>query len=405
MNTLDRLTQRHHPASTRFLANLSGSEGFLFQSIEAVDGPRVRIDGRWVLNFTTSNYLGLNADPHVRARTAAAARTWGSSLAVPRLLAAPALTTQLEAALAELVHAEAALLFPSTLHAAHDVLALLAGDAGLIAIDERAYPISLTAARSVAWPRGTIRRFQHDNTRSLARILTYADRSGAVVVCDGVDPASGAPSAVRELGTVAALAGATMYVDDAHGLGVLGEHPSSSIPYGRGGGGTLLFRGAATDNIAYVSSLSKAFSVPLAFVAGPSRFIEYLRLTAPSVTHSSPPALPVIAAARAALERHATCGDMLRQRLLHNVQRFRAGASRRKLPLTSDNLFPIQTIAFASSATAIASGQRLRQAGIWPVLALHPDDQPEGGVLRFVITALHREADIDETLDALAGAG
>ncbi|HEX5164181.1 MAG TPA: pyridoxal phosphate-dependent aminotransferase family protein, partial [Thermomicrobiales bacterium] len=370
--------------------------------VGAVDGPRVRIAGRWVLNFTSSNYLGLSHDPEVRERTAATVRRWGSSLAMPRLLATDSLTAQLERKLAGLVHAEAALLFPSTLHAAHDVLSLLAGDAGLIAIDERAYPISLAAARSVAWPNGEMRRFQHDDPESLARLLAERGQRDAVVICDGVYPANGAPASVRAIGRVAASAGATVYVDDAHGLGVLGAHPGPAQPYGYGGGGTLRYSGAQQGNIAYVSSLSKALGVPLAFAAGPARFIEYLRLTSASVTHSSPPCQLVVAAALATLDRQVACGDALRRRLLYNVRHFRAEANRLGLPLTSNSLFPIQSIAFASPAAAIASGRRLRLHDIWPVLALRPEDHPTGATLRFVITALHTKEDIDEAIDALA---
>jgi 8-amino-7-oxononanoate synthase len=354
-----------------------------------------------VLNFTSSSYLGLNHDPEVRERTAAIVRHWGSSLAMPRLLASDVLTARLERELAGLVGAEATLLFPSTLHAAHDVLRLLAGAGGVIAIDERAYPISLAAARSVAWPDGSIMRFRHDDPGSLAEVLSGFTGRDAVAVCDGVYPASGRSASLDAIGHIAARAGATVYLDDAHGLGVLGANPSRAQPYGHGGGGTLLHNGASPGNIAYVSSLSKGLSVPLAFAAGPARFIDYLRITAASVTHSSPPAVPVVAAALATLQRHAECGDELRGRLLNNVRSFRAGVRRLGLPLTSSSLFQIKSVAFASPAAALASGRQLRRHGIWPVIALYPEDHPTGAVLRFVITAAHSDADIEQAIDAL----
>src|SRR5690606_9179419 len=101
--------------------------------------------------------------------------------------------------------------------------------------------------------------------------------------------------------------------------------------------------GALPDNIAYVSSLSKALGVPLAFVAGPAAFIDHLRSTSASVVHSSPPALPVIAAALATLLVHAECGDDLRRRLLANVRHFQHGAASLGLPLGTTTAFPIQS--------------------------------------------------------------
>jgi 8-amino-7-oxononanoate synthase len=402
VDTLDRVALlRNHPTS-RLLNRLSGPAGFLFQPVEAVDGPRVRIGDRWLLDFTSSNYLGLAHDPRVRSRAAAAIQECGVSIATPRLLATGPLTAQLEAALAGLVRREAALIFPSTLHAAHDVLALLGSGSRTFVIDEHAYPISLSAARAIAWPNGTIRRFRHNDLNSLAQAI--AATQNAVVICDGFDPLSGTPAMLREIGRSAASTGATVCVDDAHGLGILGADPTAAMPYGYGGSGIVRFSGADPGNIAHVSSLSKAFGVPLAFAAGPSRFIDELRMTSSSVIHSSPPASPLVAAALATLQINATIGDDLRHRLLSNVRCFRAGARRLELPLTTSSPFPIQSIALSTPRTALTVGSRLHELGVRPVLALHPDDAPSGAALHFVITALHTARDIDDALDAFDAA-
>ena len=396
--SLERLVHRRADATRHLIAELSGPAGLLHQPVDRIDAPRVRIDGRWVLNFASSNYLGLDA---LTGPSDDACRT--ESLAMPRVLATEAPAARLERELAALVHREACLLFPSTLHAAMDVVGLLAGRAGRVIVDEHAYPISLTAARAAASRGGRVSRFRHNDPESLARLLAAPARGrDTVVICDGVYPVTGLPASLGEIGAIASAAGATVYVDDAHGLGIFGADPTPEMPYGQGGGGAFLHTGALPGNIAYVASLSKAFGVPVAFVAGPASFVEYLRETADSVIHSSPPAAAVVHDALLRLERHAIYGDRLRQRLLALVRYFRRRACGLGLPVTTRTAFPVQSIGFSRPADAIAAGRWLRRSGVWPVLALDPGGHQCGAALRFVITAAHHPDDIDAALDTLA---
>ena len=395
-------TTPHH-ALHSLTTRMSGHHGLLHQRILATDAPRVLIDGKWVLNFTSSNYLGLANHAPIRAHAGNAVQSWGTSHAAPRILATDSLTSELETAIAELVQREAVLLFPSTLHAAIDVLTLLATGDRHVLVDERAYPISVSAARLVIRDRKRLIRFRHDDAGNLERLLAGPSPiKHAVIVCDGVYPESGRPASLREIAEVAARGGATVFVDDAHGLGLLGANPSDDMPYGRGGGGSVLHTAARAENIVYVSSLSKALGVPLAFVAGSAPFIQELLATSASVVHSSPPAIPVVAAALATLKHHSRHGDKLRLRLFALVRYFQEEAVRHDLPLTIGSDFPLQTIRFSSPNAAISTGLTLRRQGIWPVIALGSESANNPAAVRFVITASHSRRDLDLAVRALA---
>jgi 8-amino-7-oxononanoate synthase len=355
------------------------------------------------VSFAATNYLGLNRHPRVVRAVTSAVSSWGTSLGMPRILATDRLTTCLERKIARLVGQERALVFPSTTHVALDLLPLLAGPKGVLLIDEHAYPISLEGARHAAQRGARIQRFVHNDPHSLERLLyAYAAVPDKVVVCDGVYPASGHPATLHAFNRLARAFDAIVYVDDAHGVGVLGEGPTREMPYGRGGGGTIRHLNEQQGNIAHVGGFSKAFGVPIAFVAGPTAFVDHLGAISATFTHSSPPALPMLAAALAALHVHECNGEALRRRLVSRVRRFRASLAQTGIRLSSNNLFPVQTLRFPSPRAAERVGRALRRAGIWGLLQLTPPDHPSGGVLRFVLTAQHTDADIDRAVATIS---
>lgn len=399
MTALERLVARRGQTVPKLVQRLGQRNGLVQQPVEAVAGPRVRVHGRWVLNFASTNYLGLNCHPMVRRAIACAASTWGTSLGMPRLFAVDRLTARLERAIAKLVGQDSALVFPSTTHIALDLLPLLAGPNGVIFVDAWAYPISLDGAYAAVQRGARIVRFPHNDYQALSKALqVHASIPDKVIVCDGVYSAGGRPATLREISRVARSFDAVVYVDDAHGIGVLGKCPTRATPYGRGGGGTPDHLAVATGNIAHVGSLSKSFGVPVAFVAGPAGFIDYVRATTGTYTHSSPPALPMLAAALGALHVHAVCGETLRRRLVNHVRHFRNCLAATGVRLRANNSFPIQTLRFGAPHAAEVVGRELRRKGIWTVLQVEPPDHPQGAVLRFILTVQHTKADIDKAV-------
>jgi 8-amino-7-oxononanoate synthase len=192
-----------------------------------------------------------------------------------------------------------------------------------------------------------------------------------------------------------------IYLDDAHGLGILGRGAQEYPPYGHGGGGTPLAQNISPGNIIHVASLSKALGVPLAFAAGPERFIYYLKRAAPSFVHSSQPALPVVAAAIGALHANKMEGDELRQRLARRVAQFIRGFQNLGIHIPVNECFPIQSLYFRSAKTALRTAMQLRKNGIWSLLQVAPLDFQSGGALRFVISVDHTEGQVQQLHDLI----
>lgn len=398
MTPLDELAARRDPALPHLVGQLGGRGGILGQRVSAAAGGRVWLDGRPVINFAAANYLGLAGHPAVRRAAALALKRWPVALSQPRLLATDALTSALERELARLAGQQRALLFTSTLHAAYDVLPLLAGPRGALFLDECVYPISAAGARAAGV---TVRRFGHNDPAGLDRLLRRCGTRDKVIVCDGLYMPAGEPAPLVAFCAVAERHGATIYVDDAQGLGLMGRGSDRAMPYGRGGGGVMAYTDAPSGRVVYVATLAKALGIPLAFVAGPAGFIDYLRAAAFTHTHNSPPALPVVAAALAAVRLHAAQGDRLRGRLLGLVRQYRAELG--QLPRgSSPHQWPEQAIYTATPHEALRLGRRLRQAGVWPVVQLRPPDNPGGGAVRLLFSAHHEPAEVERLVEVIS---
>jgi 7-keto-8-aminopelargonate synthetase-like enzyme len=115
--------------------------------------------------------------------------------------------------------------------------------------------------------------------------------------------------------------------------------------------------------------------------------------------------MPNAAAAIEAIRIHEAEGEERRLRLAKLVRRFQEGLRYERIEFKSNGLFPIQTIPLRSVAETLRAGEFLRSHGIWPVLQLRPPDHPSTGVLRFVITALHRDSDVERAVKVLAAFG
>jgi 8-amino-7-oxononanoate synthase len=213
----------------------------------------------------------------------------------------------------------------------------------------------------------------------------------SLIASDGVFSMDGDLAPVRALAALARQQQAWLVIDDAHGLGVLGEH----------GGGVLELAGLGAAEVPLlVGTLGKAFGSFGAFVAGDAALIDYLLQRARSYIYTTalPPAVAAASSAALALIRSE---GWRRTRLAAHVERFRAGAAQLGFTL-GDSATPIQPLLVGAASEALALSAALRAAGFW-VAAIRPPTVPAGSArLRITLSAAHDEADIEALLAALA---
>ena len=359
--------------------------------VEQRRGSLVMVDGKPMVDFSSNDYLGLATDARI-ARAVAAALDAGTGAAAARSIAGNhPLHEALEAELARLKGAAAALLFPSGFGANAGVIPALAGREDVIYSDALNHASIIDGCRL---SRAVTRAFPHADLAALADLL-HQDRGKyrrRFVVVEGVYSMDGDLFPLDRLVPLAREHGAWIYLDDAHGTGVLG--PS--------GAGSAEHWGLAGTIDVSMGTLGKALGTAGAFVAGSETLRDFLLNRARSFifTTGSPPALA--AGALAAL-RIAHEEGWRRTRLRDHAARLRDGL--RALGRAVDAAAPghIVPVLLGDSERTTRVGQQLRERGFL-VGAIRPPSVPLGGArLRITLSAAHTPEQIDDLLQALAG--
>ena len=357
--------------------------------IEGAHGVRILVNGRECLNFCSNDYLGLAADPRLAAAAKAALDAGGTGSGAAALISGYNREHQaLEEELADFLGRPRALLFSSGWAANLGVIRALAGRRDSVIADELNHASLIDGGRLSG---AQYLRANHADLNAWAVALAAADGEQRLAVTDSVFSMDGDIAPLPQLADLCATRAATLMVDDAHGLGVLGPQGEGAV-HAAGLG--------VTEVPVYVATLGKSLGCGGAFVAGSEALIEYLIQRARTWVFSTAPPPAIAAAARRAL-RIVREEPQHRERLLANVRRFRAGARQLGIPL-SDSETPIQPLVLGQEQRALDLSQALFDRGYW-VAAIRPPTVPHGtSRLRITFSAAHTAEQIDGLLEGLA---
>jgi 8-amino-7-oxononanoate synthase len=359
------------------------------RTLDASRGARVTIDGREMLNFCSNDYLGLAQDPRIVAALQGAANASGVGGTAAHLVCGHRHEhARLEEALCAWTGRDAAMLFSSGWLANLGAMQALLDREGVCVQDKLNHASLLDAAQLAG---AVLKRYPHNDTGAAARQLAGVPGKPALLATDGVFSMDGDAAPLRELASLCRREFATLMVDDAHGLGVLGSH----------GAGSVTGAGLSQQDVpVLMATLGKALGCMGAFVAGSRALIEGFTQFARTFVYTTamPPAL---AAAACEAVRIAREEDGRREKLRALIARFRDGAAQLGLPLM-DSATAIQPIMLGDVRRAVAASRALEDKGLL-VTAIRPPTVPAGKArLRVTLSAAHHSTDVDRLLDALA---
>lgn len=351
------------------------------------NGRWLRLEDRRYLNFSGNDYLGLSQHPAlINAWQQGAAEYGVGSGGSGHVTGFSRVHQQFEQRLADWQGYPRALLFISGFAANQAVIAAMMQGNDRIIADKLSHSSLLEAA--VHSP-AQLRRFAHNQPDALQRLLKKPLDGETLTVTEGIFSMDGDAAPLTALHQLTKQHYSWLMVDDAHGVGVIGEQ----------GRGSCWQQNIKPELL--VLTFGKAFGCSGAAVLCDDATADYLLQFARHLIYST--AMP--AAQVCALQAALTCiqqGDALRDKLAGNIARFRTGAGQLGLQI-ADSSSAIQPLKIGENQPALEWAQRLREQGLW-VSAIRPPTVPPGSArLRLTLTAAHQPEDIDILLESLNG--
>jgi 7-keto-8-aminopelargonate synthetase-like enzyme len=362
--------------------------------VEAVDDHRrMRVDGRWLYNFGSDSYLGLDRHPRVRQVLAEAAGEWGTHNGASRMFHSVALCEQAERALAEWLDVAETLIFPSVTLANIGLIPGLVGREELLVVDRKAHNSIQEAAKIAAGNGARVHELRPCTGQALQALLRRENPDGLILATDGIYSMEGTSPPLAELARVVGEHGGTCYVDDAHATAVAG-------PGGRGMACAAL---GSLRHVLAVGSLSKGFSCMGAYVTCTAELKPLLKMKANTYIFGGPVPPPYLAAVCAVCDilRSAEYGAIL-ARLYDRVDRVVDGLRSIGYATLGDKQSPVVSVLIGDIHQTLRAGRWLFDRGLYVQSVTYPAVGFNRGLLRILVNANHTDESIHLLLAALA---
>ena len=359
-----------------------------FHELESRQDVEVVMEGKRRIMLGSNNYLGLTVHPRVIEAGVAALREYGSGCSGSRFLNGTlTLHTALERDLADFLKKEAVMTFSTGFQSNLGILSAICGKNDYIICDKENHASIYDGCKLFY---ATMLRYRHNDMAHLESCLRKVPESaGALIVTDGVFSMGGDVCNLPEIVRLARQYGARVMVDDAHGLGVLGE----------GGRGTADYFGLTDQVDIIMGTFSKSLASIGGFMAASADVVDYTR-------HASRPYIfcASIPPASAATAREALTilkeQPELPGRLASLSAYMRQGLKQRGIAIR-DSETPIIPIYTCDAMTTLQVAKALYDAGVYVNPVLPPATPATDCLLRTSYMATHTEALLDEALDII----
>ena len=382
-----------HAALTRLQLGLAALQADSLERkrllLDGAQGAYVTINGQRVISFCSNDYLGLAADPALVAAAHAALDQCGVGAGAAHLITGHhRFHHDFETAFARFVGKPAALLFSTGYMANLAVLTTLVSRHGGVFADKLNHA-SLADAAQLSGAAFT--RYRHGDLAQLESQLTNSVAQDKVIVSDLVFSMDGDIAPVDALLDLAERFDAWLYLDDAHGFGVLND--------GRGG---LSDRARESDRVIYLATLGKAAGVAGAAVAAHASVINWLIQKArPYIYTTASP--PLLAACLLESLRQIEAGAARRERLRKHIVQLREGLAGLRLGTLMPSVTPIQPLLIGANADAVRLSQALLQRGLLVPAIRTPTVPVNTARLRITLSAAHSADDVAQLVETLHG--
>ncbi|MEA4895778.1 MAG: pyridoxal phosphate-dependent aminotransferase family protein [Oscillospiraceae bacterium] len=359
-----------------------------FHALESRQDIEVVMEGKRRIMLGSNNYLGLTINPNVIAAGIKAIEKYGTGCSGSRFLNGTLnMHLELEAELAQFLHKEAVVTFSTGFQSNLGIISAIVGRTDYVICDKENHA-SIYDGCKLSY--GKMLRFKHNDMQDLERMLqSVPNTAGILIVTDGVFSMGGDIANLPEIVRLAKKYGARTMVDDAHGLGVIGE----------GGRGTANYFGLEKEVDIYMGTFSKSLASLGGYMAASERVADFVR-------HSSRPFIfsasmtPASCACALAALRELKAHPELVGKLARNSQYVRSGLKARGIKIR-ESATPIVPIYTYETFRTLGIAKDLYDSGVYVNPVLPPATPPMECLLRTSYMASHNEAVLDEAMDIM----
>ena len=363
-----------------------------FTPIQEVRGNKVIVDGQEMIMVGSNNYLGLLDHPKVIKAARDAVAKYGAATCGSRFLNGTLdIHVELEDRLAKFMKSEAALTFSTGFQTNQGVISTIV-DRGDAVITDKMDHASIIDACRLSY--GEVYKFKHNDMEDFERVLSHIPKeAGKLVVVDGVFSMEGDLSVLPELAGISEKYGARIMVDDAHGLGVMGEH----------GRGTAEHFGLEDKVSMVMGTFSKSLASLGGFIAGDKKVISYIKHHARALIFSASITPASVATALATLDIIENEPER-RQRLWEITKKMKAGFEQMGYD-TGPTETPIIPLMIGFDEMTFLLWKLLREAGVFCNPVVYPAVPKNQALIRTSYSATHSDEELNIVLDAFEQCG
>jgi len=359
-----------------------------FHALESRQAPEVIMEGKRRIMLGSNNYLGLTTHPKVVEAGIKAMEKFGSGCSGSRFLNGTlSLHLELEAELSKFLRKDGIVTFSTGFQSNLGIISALVSRGDYV-ISDRENHASIYDGCKLSY--GTMLRYRHSDMEDLERTLQKVpENAAALIVTDGVFSMSGEIAKLPEIVTLAKRYGARVMVDDAHGLGVIGE----------GGRGTASHFGLEDQVDIYMGTFSKSLASLGGYMAASAKVTDYVRHTSRPFIFSASITPASCATALAALRLLEEQPEMVKN--LQDISDYvRTGLKKRNISYL-ESTTPIVPIYTYDVFRTLEIGKELFEKGVYVNPVLPPATNPGECLLRTSYMATHTKPVIDEALDII----
>lgn len=367
-----------------------------------IKGRKIRISNdNWVTDFASCNYLGLDLDEEMDDFVSEEIKKWGVHPSWCRLVASPEIYSTLEKKIAELIGTEDSIIFPTVTLISLGVIPALVGKSGLLILDKSGHETMYEAAKVARDSGATFKSFEQGDFETLEKILSEnKNNPRKVIMIDGVYSMTGDFADIPKLVSIARKYDAILYIDDAHGFGVVGENPNEKHKLGFKGNGIVKYYGLDYENIIYVGGCSKAYSSLAAFVGCGKKMKKFIEAFATPYDLSGPCPTASLATLLKGLEINEKRGDLNRANLLSLTEKTIAGLRELGFTVLNKTYFPIVSVHIGDTKKLVDTANILLKEGILVTVCPYPMVKKGDEVHRITITSANTNEEVDKLINA-----